>query len=87
MPRAPPPRIAAADVPRPKNRFEKSPPEKFGQAVLGILWCPRKEKMIVPSQDDKSWDVENIANTLNLPSQMRHNRRKLFRCVIYHLRN
>ena len=44
MPHAPPPRIAAADVPRPKNHFEKSPPEKFGQAVLGIFWCARKEK-------------------------------------------
>lgn len=44
MPRALPPRIAAADAPRPKNRFEKSPPEKFGQAVLGIFWCARKEK-------------------------------------------
>lgn len=44
MPRAPPPRIAAVDASRPKNRFEKSPPEKFGQAVLGIFWCVKKEK-------------------------------------------
>lgn len=43
--------------------------------------------MMVPSPDDKSWDVKNIANALNLPSQMRYNRRKLFRCVIYHLRD
>lgn len=44
MPRALPPRIAAADAPISKNRFEKSPPEKLGQAVLGIFWCARKEK-------------------------------------------
>lgn len=87
MPRAPPPRIAAVDAPRPKNRFEKITSGKIWASCFRDFLVCQERKMMVPSQDDKSWDVKNIANTLNLPSQMRYNRHKLFRCVIYHLRN